>query len=439
MRISGKKVRSSNHMKRLFGVSLVLGLQMFALGTVDLGLSGNPLTSYGKAEAATVLDVRNYGAKGNGIANDTAAIQSAINALPSTGGTVVISPGTYMVDAVKSINLRSNTTLQMTPTTILKVIPNASDWSAAVTVKNISAANVNSGVLIGDRYAHKATTGEHGMGVSILGGNGVVVQGTAANDMWGDGFYIGTGTTVSKNVQLIDVTANNNRRQGISLISGSNVSILRAKLTNTNGGSPAAGLDIEPNKTTDILQNINITDLYTAGNAAAGLSVNLVKLTGSTTPISIKITNHVDDGSQRGFSSLAPSTVPGSIVIDNPIWKNNKLNGFQVTNHDSRYYKITVNNPQVINANTTGSTGNLATGSAFSIYNYTSGVSMGGVSINNAKITDTRTTSRTPYGFYVADTLKNPIKNVSIVAPVVNGKLLRGMLNTSDPTNVKIQ
>jgi len=432
---------SATVLKRVLGLSLVLSLQAVALVTVDPGQPANFLTGYGKAEAVTTLDVRNYGAKGNGVTNDTAAIQNAINALPTTGGIVVIPSGTYMVDAVKSLNLKNNTTIQMTPTTILKVIPNSADWSAALTIKNVASTKIYSGVLVGDRYTHLGTSGEHGMGVGIFGGNGVIVQGTTANNMWGDGFYIGTGSnaTVSRNVQLIDVKADNNRRQGISLISGNGVSIIRPRLTNTNGKAPSAGLDIEPSKITDTLQNISIVDPYTAGNAAAGISINLAKLTGSTVPVSIRITNHVDDGSQRGFSAAGLSMVPGSLVIDNPIWKNNKLNGFLVTNHDYRTYSITVNNPQVINANTEGSTTNLATGSAFSIYNYTSGVLLGGVTINNAKITDLRSTPRTVHGFYVVDTLGKAINKVSLVAPVINGKILRTMLKTSDIVNVKIK
>ena len=42
-----------------------------------------------------VHDVTGYGAIGDGTADDTAAIQAAVNALPSTGGLVVIPPGTY--------------------------------------------------------------------------------------------------------------------------------------------------------------------------------------------------------------------------------------------------------------------------------------------------------------------------------------------------------
>lgn len=439
--ITNKNNRSVSYLKRILGISLVLSLQGFAAGSFDLGQSAKSLPGFAKAEAATTLDVRTYGAKGNGTTNDTAAIQAAVNALGTTGGTVVIPPGTYLVDAIKSINLKSNINLQMTPTTVLKALPNSNDWSAVLKLNNISYTNVYSGVLMGDRYQHLGTSGEHGMGVSILGSKNIIVQGTIAKNMWGDGFYIATGSTgaVPRNIQLIDVQADNNRRQGISLISGYNVSIIRPRLTNTNGTAPSAGLDIEPNKITDTLQNISIVDPYTAKNQGSGIGVNLVKLNGSTVPISIKITNHVDDGSQRGFGAVGGGMVPGSLVIDNPVWKNNKLNGFLVTNHDYRAYAVTVNNPQVINANSTGSTTSSSTGSAFSVYNYTDGVLLGNVHINKAVISDTRSVARTVNGFYFADTKGNSIKNVSIVAPVINGKVLKVMLKTSDTTNVKIQ
>ena len=40
-----------------------------------------------------VIDVRNYGVIGNGVANDSVAIQAALDAVPSTGGTVYIAAG----------------------------------------------------------------------------------------------------------------------------------------------------------------------------------------------------------------------------------------------------------------------------------------------------------------------------------------------------------
>lgn len=44
-----------------------------------------------------VLDVRRFGAKGDGSTDDTVAIQAAVDAVPATGGVVFFPPGTYLV------------------------------------------------------------------------------------------------------------------------------------------------------------------------------------------------------------------------------------------------------------------------------------------------------------------------------------------------------
>ena len=411
-------------MKRVFGVTLALGIQMFSTGMLGAEQPQNFLTGFGKAEAATVVDVRTFGAKGNGATNDTAAIQKAINSLPSTGGTVVIPPGTYGIDAVTTLKLRSNVTLQMSPTTILGVIPNAAAHYEVLHIGGVSNVNVNGGVLWGDRLTHKATSGEHGFGVAILGASNVTVTGTASNNMWGDGFYVGNGPTFgsslktrSTNIKLIDVTADNNRRQGISVTSGKDISIVRAKLTNTNGAAPSAGIDVEPNGKTDILQNISIVDTYTANNQGAGISLSLGAILGTTTPISITVTNHTDDGSKQGMNiSGGSGIIPGTVRVDNPIWKNSKTNALAIVGTDYRGFSTTVNNAKVVNANTS------AKGAAISVYNYNTAVQLGNVAINNANISDTRTTKMTTAAFYAGTTVSaKPMQNVTIVKPILNG------------------
>ena len=411
-------------MKRVFGVTLALGIQMFSTGMLGAEQPQNFLTGFGKAEAATVVDVRTFGAKGNGATNDTAAIQKAINSLPSTGGTVVIPPGTYGIDAVTTLKLRSNVTLQMSPTTILGVIPNAAAHYEVLHIGGVSNVNVNGGVLWGDRLTHKATSGEHGFGVAILGASNVTVTGTASNNMWGDGFYVGNGPTFgsslktrSTNVKLIDVTADNNRRQGISVTSGKDISIVRAKLTNTNGAAPSAGIDVEPNGKTDILQNISIVDTYTANNQGAGISLSLGAILGTTTPISITVTNHTDNGSKQGMNiSGGSGIIPGTVRVDNPTWMNSKTNALAVVGTDYRGFSTTVNNAKVVNANTS------AKGAAISVYNYNSAVQLGNVAINNANISDTRTTKMTTAAFYAGTTVSaKPMQKVTIVKPILNG------------------
>ena len=408
-------------MKQVFGVTLALGLQMFSTGMLGAEQPQNFLTGFSKAEAATVVDVRTFGAKGNGATNDTAAIQKAINSLGSVGGTVVIPPGTYGIDAVTSLQLKNNITLQMSPTTILGVIPNSAARYAVLNIGGVNNVNVNSGVLWGDRLTHKGTTGEHGFGVAILGSSNVTITGTASNNMWGDGFYIGNGPTFgslqkrSTNVKLIDVTADNNRRQGISITSGKDISIVRAKLTNTNGIAPSAGIDVEPNSKNDILQNISITDTYTANNQGAGIALSLGAILGTTTPVSITVTNHTDNGSKQGMNiSGGQGIIPGTVRVDNPTWMNSKTNALAVVGTDYRGFSTTVNNAKVVNANTS------AKGAAIAVYNYSTAVQLGNVAINYANISDTRTTKMTTAAFY-AGTTAGTMKNVTIVKPILNG------------------
>jgi polygalacturonase len=60
-----------------------------------------------RARGTAIVDVRSFGAVGDGVRDDTAAFQAAINSLPSTGGTVTVPAGTYLIDAVRTIKLRS--------------------------------------------------------------------------------------------------------------------------------------------------------------------------------------------------------------------------------------------------------------------------------------------------------------------------------------------
>lgn len=52
-------------------------------------------TTYKGTSTPREYNVRNYGATGNGTTDDTAAIQAALTAVPSTGGTVYFPAGTY--------------------------------------------------------------------------------------------------------------------------------------------------------------------------------------------------------------------------------------------------------------------------------------------------------------------------------------------------------
>ena len=77
--------------------------------------------------AGCVFDVRDYGAKGDGLAKDTAAIQQAIDAAERAGGGEVLLPaGTYLTG---SIYLKDNVDFHLGAGALLQGSPDKEDYS----------------------------------------------------------------------------------------------------------------------------------------------------------------------------------------------------------------------------------------------------------------------------------------------------------------------
>ena len=73
-----------------------------------------------------VYDVRTFGAKGDGEAKDTAALQCALDECAKTGGKVVVPAGTYWIG---SIYLGDNTELRLDEGATLLGSPDLSDYN----------------------------------------------------------------------------------------------------------------------------------------------------------------------------------------------------------------------------------------------------------------------------------------------------------------------
>jgi parallel beta-helix repeat protein len=217
----------------------------------------------------TIVNVRDaaYGAKGDGITDDTAAIQKAVDAIAGTGGTVFIPSGTYMVDALTSIKLKSNMTLQLESDATLKAIPNAAQNYAVVLVSNASYVNIIGGVIEGERSAHLGSGGEWGMGIQLNHAQHIVIKGVTARECWGDGFYL---TGLSTDVTFCNVIADHNRRQGMSIVWADTIVIRDSTFKNTGGTLPEAGIDIEPNSG-ETVNNVLITGCAFTNNASSGV------------------------------------------------------------------------------------------------------------------------------------------------------------------------
>ena len=356
--------------------------------------------------------------------NHTSELQAMINSVPDSGGEVVIPPGTYLIDAVKSIWLKSNVTLTMAPGAILKAIPNNAEYYAILRVSDVQNVKISGGVLLGERNEHLGRSGEWGMGIRITGSKDVLVQDTVCNEFWGDGFYIGEGANgrTSENIRLIGIKADQNRRQGLSLISGRNIEISGAQMTNTHGTAPAAGIDIEPNNVRNILDNVTITDLYTSGNQGAGILISSGALAGTRNAVSIKVINHRDDGSDRGMQISSKGVVPGSLIVEKADWRYSKRNALAIQAHDHQSFHIRIDRASITDAN------QKARGAAIDIYSFKDAVptqngGIGNITIDKPLIMDTREIPRTVAAFYIWDVPGHQVRNLSIIDPVLKGKL----------------
>lgn len=90
--------------------------------------------------APVLFNVKQYGAKGDGTTDDTAAIQAAINAVPASGGTVLFPPGIYIVAPTRTrcIAIKSNLRLSGTgAASVLKIKNGTGDWHRLLSPRDL--------------------------------------------------------------------------------------------------------------------------------------------------------------------------------------------------------------------------------------------------------------------------------------------------------------
>ncbi len=112
--------------------------------------------------AAVFQDVRSYGARGDGAAKDTAAVQSAIDAAAKAGGGVVLlPPGRYLCG---TIHLKSDVTLYLSAGATLAASPDNGDFDPYETLPFKSVSDEETTYF---HYALVAAEGAHN--IAILG------------------------------------------------------------------------------------------------------------------------------------------------------------------------------------------------------------------------------------------------------------------------------
>lgn len=303
----------ATRMKKLTLVVLVVGM-LLAIGFTKII---NP--SHEDKKSGVNVNVQDFKAVADDTVDDTNQIQEAIDYVSNRGGGIVNFPkGRYLIDALKSIQLRDNITLNFKNGSTLKALPNNADGYEILRIHDVKSVAILGKVkIVGERNEHLGETGEWGMGISIKGAENVRVEYSIIQDCWGDGLYIGKTEkkNFSKNITIKNVEFQNNRRQGISVISAINLSIINPVINNTNGTAPESGIDLEPNHPSEYLQNIKIINPSTTGNEGYGLLFAIGRLTESKNSVDIEVINTKKIKDDIGI--FIPYRINGKIKIGN--------------------------------------------------------------------------------------------------------------------------
>ena len=344
--------------------------QSFAAGSrFELRVTAQSVTDFLQAGAGAVVrnfrdklreavSVKDFGAAGDGVTDDTAAIQAALDAAEDKI-LLVNKPSVKYISG--ALTVPSNIKIVMEPGAIIET--NATLLTGTLKLLNITGSNVHIvgyGATIQMVKAGFSSQFNHGVSITGTAGAQIVIQGLSSNDSGGDGFYV---DAANAEVTLYDCKANNNRRQGMSIIQCKSLTDYRGQYTNTTGTAPSAGIDIEPDQTGYSLGPIRLVDTICSGNDGPGIEIFLEDWATPTNYADIQIIGLKTSG--NGQASIngrfrpgidinrMPSTSPckGRIVIQDAFMEDEGASGITVYDWDVNGPVVDIVRPTVINPN----------------------------------------------------------------------------------------
>lgn len=272
-----------------------------------------------------IMNVKQFGAKGDGVTDDTDSIQKAVNYV----STIEVPNGTYMVNAITHINLNSGNQLTLNENAIIKAITTDQGGYIIINLDNVNNVKISGGTIQGDKDTHTGTSGEWGNCINVMNGcTDIHIENVKLIDAWGDGLYINNVTNITSSNLYID----NCRRNGISVISVSNYLSDNDIIKNIIGTNPQFGVDVEPNSATDVLKNITFRNLQTYSCHAGGFLTSLQNLTSTSERVNIKLINYTDTSSPCGIRLIKSPDVIGELEVVNSSLIENINNAIQFRN-----------------------------------------------------------------------------------------------------------
>ena len=353
----------------------------------------DPVTGF----VANVRDAA-YGAVADGVSDDTAAIQRAIDAVSAAGGGIVDIPaGNYMINTLHQkgysyeragLVLKSNIIVRMANGAVLRAIPNGERSYQIFSITHVDNVHIMGGKLIGDRDTHIGNLGQTGYGVRITDATNVVIEDLYAGEFWGDGVFLGED---SRNITLYRVICDHNRRQGMSIVGGHNVKILESEFKRSDGTPPKSGIDIEPEGDHPIVSGVEIRNCLFEGSSTGFVVSNQYS---NSVAENIIFADNIVRGNKTAINlvGIQSGEVTGNTIYhDQSITENDTHWGIRLRNdgrHPTR--NVIVRGNTIYGGNvvdTTGESSNVIQNNTFKAAVYIRGIAHAGQTLK-AKVYD---------------------------------------------------
>lgn len=234
---------------------------------------------------------------------------------------------------ISNLTLKSNSVLEFDINGSLIIKPTYSSFYAGLLIDQVDNVKIYNLNIKGDRIKHLGKGGEHGFGVEIKNATNVIIDGFTISECWGDGIIIDDRPEKKRRTNNITVTngvLDFNRRDGISVISGDNITLSNLSIYNTMGTNPMAGIMIEPNHSANTLGKIVINNVVFDNNVI-GLGLNFDNYFdgGVSKPIDLIVSKVNIKNSSVAVNAVSNRTekhlkkISGSIKMINVSYKNN--------------------------------------------------------------------------------------------------------------------